>query len=168
MDETRLRLLKRQIEEAFKDVPYPGDREMVSEPADWESAELMEAFKAKHWKELDPEALRRNGDSFLSIPGLHYYFPAYLIAALDNRENILDVTVYGLCLADPDESPRHAKLREWELERVNSFTPAQKKAIKAFLEYVRDEYSEYWTHDRSGPARALAEYWGQVDSGEGA
>lgn len=168
MDEVRLKLLKRQIEEAFKDIPYPGDREMAEDPDDWECVELMNAFKGKHWRELDSEALRRNHDTFLSIAGLQYYFPAYLTAALDDLEDILPFTVYGLCFSSPEASSADVDVRKWQLERFNSFTPAQKRAIKAFLEYVRDEYSEYWTHDRSGPARALEDYWGQVDSQEGA
>jgi hypothetical protein len=157
MDEARLRSVKQQIEEAFKDAPYPGDHEMVTDPNDWESIDLMNAFKGKHWKELDAETLRRNHDTFLSIAGLQYYFPAYLMAALDDVEDILPFTVYGLYFS---EDPR---LRQRDLERFNSFTPAQKKAIKAFLEYVRDQYPECWSLRDPEPVRALRDYWGQVD-----
>lgn len=168
MDAARLKLLKRQSEEAFKGIPYPGDREMVNNPDDWESAELMNAFKGKHWKELDSETLRRNRDTLLSIAGLHYYFPAYLMAALDDLEDILPFTVYGLCLSDPELSPKYARLRQRDLERFNSFTPPQKRAIKAFLEYVRDEFPECWSPQAPAPVRALEGYWGQMDSQDGA
>ena len=167
MDEARLRSVKQQIEEAFKDAPYPGDREMVDDPDDWECIDLMNAFKGKHWKELDAETLRRNHDTFLSIAGLQYYFPAYLMAALDDLEDILPFTVYGLCFASPEASSPDVDVRKWQLKRFNSFTPEQKKAIKAFLEYVRDEYPECWSLRDPEPVRALRDYWGKGDHEEG-
>lgn len=166
MNSARLRLLKEQIEEAFKEAPYPGDHEMVDDPDDWESADLMNAFRGKHWKELDHETLWRNSPSFLSVAGLRYYFPAYLLSALGHSDGLLQHTVYELCLADPETSPDYVELRKWKTKRFDAFTPAQKKAIKAFLEYVRDELSRYW-HPNNEPAHALDQYWGKVDEQEG-
>jgi hypothetical protein len=97
------------------------------------------------------------------MTGLQSYFPAYLMAALDDLEDILPFTVYGLCLSSKD-----AELRRWKRDRFNSFTPAQKRAIKAFLEYMRDEYPECWSFRDPEPVRALEDYWGKVDSEEGA
>jgi hypothetical protein len=152
MDSTRLEALRRQIEESFAGVPYPGDERIGYSPDDWEASLLAADFRGKSWKQLTPEELQVHGWSFLGPEGLQYYFPAYLLAALEDHGNILPMTVHGLILADEPE------LRRYRLERFDVFTPAQKRAIRAFLEYARDELRDVVG---DSAREALGRYWGR-------
>ncbi len=67
MSSPRLTALKQQIEAAFAEGPRPTDDRIVYNPDDWESAELANAFKGKHWKEVTPENLQYHRNSFLSL-----------------------------------------------------------------------------------------------------
>jgi hypothetical protein len=152
MDRSRLQALKRQIEGAFAGVPRPGAARIGYDPDDWEASQLASAFRGKGWAELTPEELQLHSWSFLSQEGLQYYFPAYLFAALEDHGNILPMTVHGLTLTDEPE------LRRYRLERFDVFMPAQKRAIRAFLEYVRDELGDVVG---DSAREALEAYWRQ-------
>lgn len=148
--------LKQQIEQAFLDTPRPDDDHIGYNPDDWESAELNAAFKGKHWKELRPEELKYNSSTFLSLEGFRYYLPAYLFAALDDYGDLLPHTVYNLTAHDPSSGDK--ELQDWKLERFKQFSLVEKRAIRAFLEYVRDEFS-FFSGGRA-PRLALERYWG--------
>ncbi len=157
----RMQALRQEIATVFADVPYPGDDRIVdgNNPYDLEAAALAAAFKGKHWKQLTPQELRYHGLAFLSPEALHFYLPAYLIGSLyDYGEttytDILPSTVLSLTLADGGTA-LDKMLRQRDLKRVAVFTPAQKRAIRSFLEYVRDELPELG----DDPQKALALYW---------
>jgi len=159
----RLRALKQEIATAFADVPYPGDDGLVdgNNPYDLEAAALAAAFKGKHWKQLTPQELRYHELAFFSREALHFYLPAYLMGSLydygeTTYSNIIQSTVFSLMVEDGD-TPLDQKLRQRDLKRFAVFTPAQKRAIRSFLEYVRDELPEEGDESR----KALALYWGQ-------
>ncbi|HLL53134.1 MAG TPA: DUF6714 family protein [Myxococcaceae bacterium] len=150
---TRLDQLKRKIEEAFADVPYPGDRRICSDPDYWESAEIIERFRGRHWKEVARDVLQYHQHDlpFFSPEGLRYYLPAYLFAALEPLGDTLEFTLYEV---DPDTEDDGF----WA-ERHEPMTPAQKNAIRMWLEYVRDEMPRYM--DRPTVQAALDKYWGR-------
>ena len=157
MTEPRLQALRRQIETAFADAVYPGDEYIGYNPDDWESAELAQDFKGKHWKEVPLEKLQYHSSSFLSPAGFRYYLPAYLLAALADYGNLLPHTVYALTL--PEKSSLEEQgLWQWHLARFDGLTPAQKEAVRAFLEYARDEASHYFFQGEL-PRLALERYW---------
>jgi len=152
MNSMKLQSLKRQIQESFSGVAYPGDERIGYDSDDWEASQLASNFRGKGWEELTPEELQLHSWSFLSPEGLRYYFPAYLFAALEDYGDILPMTVHGLALTDEPE------LRPYRLERFDAFTSVQKCAIRAFLEYARDEL---WNVVGESAREALEEYWGQ-------
>jgi hypothetical protein len=158
----RLQALKQEIASAFVGVPYPGDDALVDgvNPYDQESAALVAAFKGKHWKQLTPRELRYNDLAFLSREALQFYLPAYLIGSLyDYGEttygDILPSTLLSLTLTDGTTAEGQL-LRQRDLKRFAVFTPAQKRAIRAFLEYVRNELPEQGDE----PRKAIELYWG--------
>lgn len=159
MPGARTEAIRRRVEAAFADAPYPGDDHIGYDPGDWESAELSRAFKGRHWRELSPAELQYHGSSFLSSEGFRYYLPAYLLAALEDHGNLMPHTVYGLTLPG-GSSPEEQRLRAWQLERFDGLIPSQKRAVRAFLEYARDEASHYFSQGQE-PRLALARYWGQ-------
>lgn len=134
---TRSDHVKKQIEEAFSGVPHPGDDAIVR-GRDWESLELSASFRGKHWKEIPAETLRRHHDdlALFSPSGLQFYLPAYLLAAMRDDWDILCFVLLHLQPPPKDREPDR-----WGsfLSRFARFTPAQKHAIRAFLEFVRDE-----------------------------
>ncbi|ATB30677.1 DUF6714 family protein [Melittangium boletus] len=154
---SRKNKLRELIEAAFADTPKPGNDRIGHDPNDWESTELARAFKGRHWKELTPEELQYNSSSFLSPEGFHYYFPAYLLAALEDHGNLLPHTVFGLILPG-DATSEERRLRAWHLERFERFSADQKHAIREFLEYARDEASHYFSQGQA-PSLALERYW---------
>lgn len=164
MIDSRLEALKREIEAAFADVPYPGDEHIAYSNIDADGSKLAAAFKGKPWKELTAHDLHWHEMAFLSREGLHYYLPAYLLASLEDHsgtlfEDIRPFTVYGLTLMDED-SPRSRRLRESQSKEFEIFTSAQKRAIRSFLEYARDAWADEFTAEDS-PKKALDRYWGQ-------
>ena len=162
MTTSRRDALKHQIEAAFVNTPRPDDDHIGYNPEDWESAELTEAFKGKHWKELDPAELNYNSSNFLSPEGFRHYLPAYLIAALDDYGDLLPHTVYNLIpnLNPDDLSLEKPEPQDGKHERFERLSPTEKQAVRAFLEYVRDEYAYYFFQGEA-PRLALERYWGQ-------
>jgi hypothetical protein len=160
----RLEALQQQIEQAFVDVPYPGDDHIIDDPYDWEAAELLECFKGKHWKELSYEDLFQNSLTFVGLDAYSFYLPAYLLAALDDYERS-DHVVYGLC----PMSSEKPKLLQWQLRRYDRLNARQREAVRSFLEYMRDEKREY-VFDAEEIHDALERYWAREepsdDSGE--
>lgn len=157
MPSSRREALLRQIETAFADTPHPGDDHIGYDSDDWESAELTRAFKGRHWRDLSPAELQYHSSSFLSSEGFRYYLPAYLLAALEDHGNLMPHTVYGLTPPEAS-SPEEQRLRAWQLERFEGLSPAQKRAVRAFLEYARDEASHYFSQGQD-PRLALERYW---------
>ncbi|MFY0529302.1 DUF6714 family protein [Archangium gephyra] len=158
--------LKQEIAMAFAEVPYPGDERIVDgdNPYDLEMAELTRALRGRHWKQLSPRELRHHDLAFLSREALQFYLPAYLIGSLYDYgdtpyADILHSTVFALALAEGDTAREHI-LRQHEVEMFSVFSPEQKRAIRSFLEYVRDEMpDEFYRGDV--PKRALTQYWGR-------
>jgi hypothetical protein len=154
----RLEALKQQIAEAFADVPYPGDDRIIDDPHDWEAAELRECFKGKHWKELSHDDLFRNSLSFVGLDAYSFYLPAYLLAALEDFEHSTHV-VFSLWPMAPEENAEHLR---WQLRRYDRLDARQRAAVRSFLEYMRDEMSQYFAGGKEFQD-ALARYWARED-----
>ena len=157
---SRLDALRQEIEEAFADVPYPGDDHLVDEPYDWEAAELLECFKGRHWKELSHEDLFQNSLTFVGLDAYTFYLPAYLYAALDDYDRS-DHVVYGLC-----PTTDNAQLLQWDLRRYDRLDARQRAAVRHFLEYMRDEKRSYLL-DAEEVRDALERYWAREDPSDG-
>jgi hypothetical protein len=153
---SRLDTLKRQIADAFADVPYPGDDRIVDDPSDWEAADLLACFKGRHWKALTHEDLFQNSLTFVGLEAFSFYLPAYLYAALDDYKDLTDV-VYLLC-----PTTDNPKLLEWDLRRFDRLNARQRAAVRSFLEYMRDEMGHYFAI-KTRFQEALTRYWARED-----
>ncbi len=144
-----------QIEEAFVGVPYPGDAD-ITHVSDEEGTRLRKSFQGKHWKEIPRDVLRYHHDNlaFFTPRGLQYYLPAYLFAALDDFWDILDFVLSHLV---PSRQEDMKEFRAGVEAQLGGFTPAQRRALRAFLEYVRDERSERCIPEKL--ERVLNVYW---------
>jgi hypothetical protein len=79
--------LKRQIEEAWATVPYPGDDRIVPDVLwDEERQEMRAGLVGRHWREVDREAIKfcRDALPLLTVEARRFYLPAFLFAAIDD------------------------------------------------------------------------------------
>lgn len=157
--QARLDSLRREIEQAFSDPPYPGDDQLVAYD-DYESEELKRSFKGKHWRDIPRDVLRYHYDDlpFFSSAGLRCYLPAFLMAALDVFWDIRDFAIYELAPFTVGQGG-HKDLKTYFQERFGGFAPVEKKALRSFLEFVRDELADSYTREKI--SSAIEQYWGQ-------
>lgn len=153
-----------QITQAFAWRPYPGDDNIVRctyekrhggtlDGPCGECAELREYFCGKSWRNLKADELRYYGqtDFLFSVKGYCFFLPAYLIAAIDEPDN-LDVCVEYLTFrfgAKEDDAMGSQRLSEIILELTS-------KERAACLSYFKFDL-ERWDEDFGGwRQRAIA------------
>jgi hypothetical protein len=85
---------------------------------------------------------------YYSFDGLRFYLPTYLLAALDDFGDLIEAALIYITI------PEAVAL----VLKHETFTPEQIRAIRLYLEYVRDDLpNEQFYHDLAVPA--LAELW---------
>lgn len=138
-------IVRGAIEQAFADVPYPGDDHIVTrgEFMDLERDDVERAFKGKHWREVlayPVEFLRYHNSalSFFTPEGYHFYLPAYLIATAENYAQV-DVVSDAVVFSLKSDGRTPESLAFYQ-ERMKMLTSAQRKAIKSFLEFLRGQH----------------------------
>ena len=124
--------LRDTIEQAFDKTPTPMPP-LVSTTYDDEG--VTEYFTGTTWRGHSVENLRYHSVamSFLTPEAHRYYLPAFMIAALDNREEadiIPDHIVYHF--SNTDEA-------FWQ-ERIEKFSPQECGAIIAFIQHFAHEH----------------------------
>lgn len=118
------------IEQSFADTVYPSD-ENISTFCAPDCDEVALAFRGKHWKDLtDLEFLSRayslGALTFFDDVAFRFYLPAFLIASVNDEEIASGLDFYLL--------PHEAEIKK--LKRLVGFSPDQKRAIKAYLQYI--------------------------------
>ncbi|MCY7345616.1 MAG: hypothetical protein LH614_05280 [Pyrinomonadaceae bacterium] len=138
INRTRSKPLIKNIKEAFLNVPYPGDENLVSTPehrAECEECEgIYSYFVGKTWeKTLDKKSYDwlGHGQSFFLPLAWQYYLAAYLIQRVSKE---LFPTLYFL----PNEDP---ELIEFEENRINLLTSRQCDVIIKYLK-IADELGQ--------------------------
>ncbi len=132
--------LIRQIKEAFKSVEYPGDTNLITHPQYAESYEMLQAFKGKHWREVDVQL----GEYWqmtlgrFTVEAFQYYLPGFLIAALDEEPS--DISVFLVATLKP---PADLPKDEWFLDMVNLLTADQRSVVYEFLKGFYDDNPHY-------------------------
>jgi len=73
-----------EIRNAFRDTPYPGDRNLSGSRMGDEAAEIALNLQGVTWQEANPTLLRDNSaaTTFLTPEGLKYFLPAFMVAGL--------------------------------------------------------------------------------------
>ncbi len=104
----------KKINESFQSLEYPGDLNIVYDNTGnhLECMEVQEAFRGKHWSEVNHEVLLRQkaGLFFMTPAAFRFYFPAYLlfvVQAFDQSDALPETTVQ--CLTLPVEADDLAK-----------------------------------------------------------
>ena len=132
---------------SFADVQYPGDEKLVSDNTGYhlECNQIKAAFKGRHWKEIPLELLRYHSEAlfFFTPEAYRFYLPAYLIAGslhYPDADRIPDSIVFSLL---PPSDPQSIKIYgEIAETRLKCLTQAQRKAVKSFLQFVKQQHPE--------------------------
>lgn len=158
-----------RIEQAFADVPYPGDENLTQSSHGDEPAALVLEFRGRtDWRELSAEFLDQAPDgwgsalAFFSGEAHRFYLPAYLIADLRGELARADPSVRLCSSLTPLGAARKiaqvwggGTMGERARSEFDAYDAAQVSAIVAYL---------WWKLESEGGCdptieQALQEYW---------
>lgn len=147
-------IVKDRIRSAFAMMPVPVSI-IDTGIGDSDSRRMFrDNFQGKRWGEIQADTLCLHHDTlfFLSSSGFHYLIPAFMIAALDSPEShLVEAVVFALTRpSDPQDE-------QLFIETMSLFDGEQRSAIRAFLEYLKDEEPQNWPDN--APMDALNKYW---------
>lgn len=126
--------LMQRIVEAFTQTPYPGDGRIALHQCE-ECEGIRQDFRGQSPTTLRRDVIEHHFDSLpmLSPDAFHYFIPAYMRYAIDHPDsNVARFAEYSLAPTDYDDFWR---------ERFLLFTPSQKDAVIAFLEFLKTQYA---------------------------
>lgn len=88
LEEVGAQRLIPEIREAFQNLEYPGDDNIVVNPKYAEPYEMKEAFKGKAWFDVDSETIitYRMSLIYFTPEAFCYYLPTFMIADLQDHE----------------------------------------------------------------------------------
>ncbi|MHC4692285.1 MAG: DUF6714 family protein [Planctomycetota bacterium] len=141
----RLQRLKDEIEGAFRDIPYPGDDNIAANKRD-EYEEGLAEFKGKHWKDITFEFLvpyHKSSAHFLTPEAYRFYLPAYLMVVAEyyyESDALSGNIIRDLVLPDEGKYEKWKRNCDEFYERFEPLNAEQKRAIRSFLEFIRDVY----------------------------
>lgn len=161
-NDERQKLVAR-IEAAFSQNNYPGDDFVipVRNSMDLEAIELRDVFRGKNWNEISTELLLSGHAAlvYFTPVGFRFYLPAFMLATLFNWDTA-DIVPESLILElipPSDDDPGRVKFNE----RLAILTTSEKKAVRAFLEYLDKKYAE-GKPPFLLPREALNKYWSRA------
>jgi len=113
-----------------------------------EDDEVADFLRGRGWQDLPLDWLARNHECmfFMTPEALRFYLPAFLLPSILDCGNAGDIPGSLLFLF---ETPSDPVRQSWFAERFGPLTARQRQAIKAFIEYVRDEHKETWHYEAS-------------------
>ena len=123
--------LKQRIEEAFANVPYPGDEHITHCPYRCSECTRVAAFfKGRTMTDLTLEELRVQhvALSLFTPEAFHYFLPAFMRVSMDRYEKG-DLIPDGIRF----HFEYNAEIQGHFVVRMSKFTPAQRKTIIDYL-----------------------------------
>jgi hypothetical protein len=132
--------------ETFPQVDPPPVSAVAKDYRDGQGKELKDAFGGKNWWDIRPPTVRAHSDqlSIFSPVAYHYYFPVYLLTALNDfspDNEVVELCVYNLTgiVNNPDHDYSHS--------RRKLFTLAEKQVIGEYLGLVLIEKTMEHFHE---------------------
>jgi len=163
----RAKALQAQIEDAFANVPYPGDKNLYdSSQLDDDYDDVIQNLTGKHWRDLVPKRRPPQGRAtpltkdmnFCSAAAWHFFLPAYLISAMMSGK----ISTFNL------EPARSEASRDKTERRFSRLSAEQCMVVVAFLDYAEvlltekqekaPQYASYFEQERRELASVIA-YW---------
>ncbi|NNN06964.1 MAG: hypothetical protein HKL90_13795 [Elusimicrobia bacterium] len=133
--------LRREIEDAFAAVPYPGDNSIVEHKC-WECDLIATKYKGKRWTDYKDCPLELIGppisDAFpLFTPAaFRHYAPLAMLAAAESymkADTLTEQFLRGIEPAQDDFTARRAA-------RLAAFAPNELRALLSFLRFMKDNH----------------------------
>lgn len=126
--------LKEKIYQAFPKSAPPAADNIALHPCD-ECEETRAAFENRNWWELSFELIKKMYDKLplLTPEAFHYFFPGYLLRALEDfvtHSSINEFLVYSW------EIDERADYFESYKDRLALFSPPQMEVVKKYLQLV--------------------------------
>jgi hypothetical protein len=146
-----------EIRRAFVDSEYPGDDNIAMAYPHWENDEIARAFKGKHWRELSTPFLlpyRMNFYRF-TAQAFQFYFPAFLIAVLTDR-NATDIDFFLAQMFVPPDEGDEANMQSFKA-RLDAFTSEQFEVAKKYILSYVEENPWYGSGDIT--KEKIASFW---------
>ena len=125
-----------KIKLAWDGVPYPGDSNIFT-PHSYDDEDITDYFRGTTWEGHSAESLRMHSSAistFFTPIAFHYWLPAYLVAAIEDPEELdvgLDSLISSL-FPERDGSSFQAE----QQERFALLTNEQKLAVISTLEFI--------------------------------
>lgn len=147
MSATSLReSVAQKIDDAFADVPYPGDDHICKKGSD--GAELTKALRGVHWRDLEIATIASHHvDMPLLTPeAFRFYLPAFMLALMSHYQHAGTLPMSLLHNLMPPDSGSLEKFMDNAtdpskqgrvgdfLNRLIAFSPKEKAAIRLFVE----------------------------------
>jgi hypothetical protein len=132
----------KQVENAFGEVPYPGNDRLV-EGSSSETIEVENFLRDRRWQELQFADLINNHESlfFMTPEAIRFYLPAYLIVSLlhyEKADRIPGSVMFLLRPPLPHDTDSQSRFEA----RFGPLSRPQRNAIQAFLKYLHEEHPE--------------------------
>jgi len=156
--------IQQLLQKDFRSHPPPTGAELVEDNGDTATLKrLRDLFSGRRWYELDPEFVIDHAELLWSMApnGQRYYLPAFLLATFHAPKdwvytNNLILSLF-LPLRNEDDPARERFVRF-----LDALTPAEKSAIRAFLEYTAAEHPSQG--ERSAAKLALRVLWRKFEA----
>lgn len=141
-----------QLRAHFRDVPYPGDKNIVSHSC-WECDPIRDALKGQVWEPFlnnpydllgyfnrEPRLkIGRDCLPLLTLEAFHYFLPLFLAAAvLDPAEaDVMTISLTHWFDPGPQPEPSEDSMKDWQRNHdksqklLEAMTPAQRRTAAA-------------------------------------
>lgn len=157
MDEN-IDALKRKIQEAFNEVTYPGDENIVSHQC-LECGQLANEFRGRHWNEMTHESASRlgiSGPSLFTPEAYRFYMPFFLIMLITRRQEIgflMDQILSSLISPSKDRLRKMPNVQP--IERDSHLTPQDKEWLIKTMKDVQKRREEGGTTEHFARRMAI-------------
>ncbi len=162
-----------RVTAAFSDVPYPGDQAIGAADGGHEGKMVADWFRGRDWRSLKPSELSVPSLRYMTPEAFHYYFPAFLLAVLeeieleeDPGEDAGDVYDTLISILTPPELKDHP-WPDWMFQsQYRNFTPAQKEVVREVISLILEDALR-WSQGNDdfmdaaavSSLRKLKDYW---------
>jgi hypothetical protein len=146
MNMTKDELIDR-IHQVFQSVSYPGDHAITVHPLGLDE-NIEPYFRGTTWQGHSIEKLRFHLDAIgvFTPEGYHYFLPAFMLAALQDQEDIGWHIGFSLERGSGRSSIQQKTKEEFFIERMRLFSKEQIEVLKDFFNYLLAEDDDR-THD---------------------
>src|ERR1700722_2064913 len=142
-------------------IDHTPEREISD--AEWSHAK--ERDQGTDWRQQPSAALDECGAamSHATPQSWRFYLPAYMRRALDLLDaQLLETWLPGSVIHHLTFSSKYADQVSYTLDRFETLSTAQGRAVRTFLEYIRDYPCAVASYRRDAEL-ALLKYWGLVE-----